>query len=100
MLQSPTRSVETSSSWIVAIIALGILALSFGAPWITAVALKAIAAEAEGARSVPAFAVALAWFGQGVGGIAMGQIAERVGVRWTVMFGGTMIACGLALSTL
>jgi MFS family permease len=30
----------------------------------------------------------------------MGQIAERVGVRWTVMFGAAMIAIGLQLSSL
>jgi MFS family permease len=30
----------------------------------------------------------------------MGRIAEHVGVRWTVMFGATMIAVGLALATL
>ena len=29
----------------------------------------------------------------------MGYIAEKVGVRWTVMFGAVMIAVGLALST-
>lgn len=76
-----------------------ILALSFGAPWITVVALKPIAAETEGLRSVPALATSLAWIGFGVGGIVMGHIAERVGVRWTVIFGALMIAAGLALST-
>jgi MFS family permease len=39
------------------------------------------------------------WIGSGVGGILMGRVAERVGVRWTVIFGGAMIACGLVLST-
>ena len=33
--------------------------------WITVVALKPIAAETGGARSVPAFASSLAWFGAG-----------------------------------
>ncbi len=64
-----------------------ILTLSFGAPWITVVALKQIAAETGGLRSVPALGSALAWIGFGTGGIVMGQVAERVGVRWTVMFG-------------
>lgn len=80
--------------------ALAIMAFSFGAPWITVVALKTIAAEADGARSVPALASALAWFGSGLGGIAMGQVAERIGIRWTVMFGALMIGVGLAISTL
>jgi len=47
---------------------------------------------------VPAFASALAWFGAGLGGIGMGWLADRYGVRWTVMFGATMIAVGLAIS--
>jgi MFS family permease len=76
-----------------------ILALSFGAPWITIVALKAIAAETGGQRSVPALASSLAWVGYGAGGIVMGYVAERVGVRWTVIFGAAMIWVGLALST-
>jgi MFS family permease len=93
------QSVESRSSWIVATVVLAILALSFGAPWIVIVALKSIAAETGGMRSVPALASSLAWIGLGAGGIAMGAIAERAGVRWTVIFGGVMICAGLALST-
>jgi MFS family permease len=99
MLQSSTHSIETRSSWVVATVALGVMAISFGAPWLTVVALKDIAAEVGGARSIPALAGSLAWFGSGLGGILMGRIAERVGVRWTVMFGAAMIAAGLVLST-
>ena len=100
MLQTSPHAVETKSSWIVAGVALVILATAFGAPWIVAVALKMIAAEVGGARSVPALASALAWFGAGLGGILMGRIAERVGVRWTVLCGTVMIAAGLAIASL
>src|SRR6266540_4509191 len=92
-------SVEARSSWLVATVLLVILALSFGAPWITIVALKLIAAELGDLRSVPALATALAWIGFGTGGLVMGYIAERVGVRSTVIFGAVMICIGLALST-
>jgi MFS family permease len=92
-------SVETQSSWIVATVLLVILALAFGAPWITIVALKLIATESDGLRSVPALATSLAWLGFGTGGIAMGYVAERVGVRTTVILGAVMICIGLALST-
>ncbi len=84
---------------MVASIALVVLAVAFGGPWIAVVALKTIAAETGGARSVPAFASSLAWFGAGVGGIAMGWLADRYGVRWTAVFGSTMIALGLAISS-
>src|SRR6202012_169458 len=99
MLQSPS-SIETRDSWIVASVALFIMMMAFGAAWITAVALKDIAAEAGGARSIPALASALAWLGSGGGGILMGRIADRVGTRWTVMSGALMIGLGLSVSTL
>lgn len=93
------RTVETRRSWLVAGCALGVLSVSFGAPTITIVALKQIADTFGDARSVPALCYALAWLGSSVGGIAMGRIAERTGVRWTVMFGALMIAAGLVLSS-
>jgi MFS family permease len=99
MLQSPS-SIETRDSWVVASVALFIMMMAFGAAWITAVALKDIAGEAGGARSVPALASALAWLGSGMGGILMGRIADRVGTRWTVIFGALMIGVGLSISTL
>ena len=74
--------------------------MAFGAAWITAVALKDIAGEVGGTRSIPALASALAWLGSGIGGIMMGRIADRVGTRWTVIFGALMIGLGLAISTL
>jgi hypothetical protein len=55
-----TATVESRASWAVALTALGIYAVSFGAPTITVVALKPIAAELGSARSVPALAFALA----------------------------------------
>jgi MFS family permease len=74
--------------------------MSFGAAWIAAVALKDIASEVGGSRSIPALASSLAWLGSGMGGIIMSQIAGRIGTRWTVIFGSLMIALGLAISTL
>jgi MFS family permease len=100
MLQSPSSSIESRSSWVVAAVALAALMVAFGANWVTAVALKDIAAEVDGTRSIPAFASALAWLGTGVGGIIMGRIADRIGTRWTVAGGALMIACGLAISSL
>jgi MFS family permease len=84
---------------VVAFTALAILSVSFAAPFLTAVALKPMAEEFGGARSIPALAGALAYLGAGLGGIVMGWVAERTGVRWTVVFGALMIASGLALST-
>ena len=93
-------SIETRASWVVALAALGIYTVSFGAPVVTVVALKPIAEELGDARSIPAAAAALAWFGAAVGGVPMGWLAERIGIRAVVMFGAVMIAAGLAISTM
>jgi len=100
MLQSSSVSIESRTSWVTASAALVTMMMAFGAAWITAVALKDIAAEVGGAREVPALASALAWLCSGMGGIMMGRIAERVGTRWTVICGSLMIGTGLAISTL
>lgn len=100
MHQPAARLVDSKSSWVVATICVLVLGTAFGAPWMAAVALKDIAAEVGGSRSVPALATALAWFGAAFGGVGMGWIAERVGVRWTVMFGALMMALGLAIASL
>jgi MFS family permease len=99
MLQSPS-SVETKASWAVASVALFVLGMSFGGAWIAVVALKDIANEVGGSRSVPALASSLAWLGSGIGGIMMGRIADRIGTRWTVIFGALMVGLGLTISTL
>ncbi|HTY67916.1 MAG TPA: MFS transporter, partial [Alphaproteobacteria bacterium] len=92
-------SIETRTSWLVAIVSLAIMSTAFGAPYIAVVGLKSIAADVGSARSVPALASSLVWFGAGLGGIAMGRMADRIGVRWTVLVGGAMIAAGLALAS-
>ena len=100
MLQSTVSSIESKKSWAVAMAALFTMLMAFGAAWITAVALKDIAAEVNGIRSIPALASALAWLGSGVGGILMGRLADKVGTRWTVICGALMIGLGLVISTL
>ncbi|MGE0420148.1 MAG: MFS transporter [Acetobacteraceae bacterium] len=93
-------SVETRASWVIAVVALIILAVAYGAPLITAVALKPIAVDLDTPRSAPALASSLAYLGAGLGGILMGYLTERIGIRIIVMFGAVMIAAGLAVSSL
>jgi len=93
------HSIETRTSWITAAAALTVMSVAFGAPFVTVVALRPIAEELGGGRSVPALSYSLAWLGTAFGGLAMGRIAERVGFRWTAMFGGLMVAAGLAVAS-
>ena len=91
-------SVETRGSWVAAGLAIGILSISYGAPLVVVIGLKQIAAALGSDRSVVALAAALVWVGTGMGGILMGWVADRVGVRRTVIFGALMTALGLAVS--
>jgi len=93
-------SIETRTSWVVASVSLVMLATSFGALWIVAVGLKAIAADFGGARSEPSLASSLAWFGSSIGGLMMGPLADRYGIRATVIFGAVCVSIGLWISTL
>jgi MFS family permease len=93
------HSVETRASWIAAWTALAAMSVSYGAPQIAVVALRPIAENLGNARELPALAYSLAWVGTAVGGIAMGRIADSIGVRWTVAFGAAMVALGLVVAS-
>jgi MFS family permease len=99
MTEPPIQTVETRASWVVATVALIILAVSYGAPLMSAVALKPIATDLGTPRSAPALATSLSYIGAGLGGILMGLLAEKIGLRRIVMFGAVMIAGGMALSS-
>ena len=92
-------SIESPSSWVAAAITTVILAVSYGAPLLVVVGLKPITTSLGTERSVVASAGALVWVGTGMGGIVMGWVADRIGVRPTVIFGALITALGLAVST-
>jgi MFS family permease len=93
-------SVEGPPSWAAASLTLAILSVSYGAPLVVIVGLKPIAESLGTDRSVVALAASLVWLGTGLGGIFMGWIADRVGMRPVAMFGALMTALGLAISAL
>jgi MFS family permease len=90
---------DSSAAWRVSLASLAILSVALGAPYVVTVALKPIAAEFGGYRAIPSGAASLAWLGTGVGGLGMGWLAERIGVRAVVCIGATMVCAGLALSS-
>jgi MFS family permease len=94
----PAASIESRASWIAAGLTLGLLSVSYGSPLLAVVGLKPITEDLGSERQFVALVSALTWFGTGLGGIVMGQVAERIGIRATIAFGATMIALGLAVS--
>jgi MFS family permease len=99
-LPSFAGSIESRGSWGAASITLAILSVSYGAPLIVVVGLKPIAASLGADRSVVALAASLVWLGTGLGGIFMGRIADRIGMRRVAIFGAAMTALGLAVSAI
>ena len=95
---APGASIESRESWVAAGLALGLLSVSYGSPLLTIVGLKPITEDLGTQRQLVALVSSLTWLGTGLGGVVMGQVAERIGIRLTVIFGAAMIALGLAVS--
>jgi MFS family permease len=93
-------SIESARSWQAAFLALAILSLSFGSPLLAVVGLRDMQAALHTDRSVVSMASALVWIGNGVGGIPMGWLADRIGIKRTVAIGAVAMAAGMAVSSL
>ena len=91
-------SIESRASWVAACVTLAILSISYGAPLLVVVGLKPIQEALDTDRSVVALAGALVWMGTGLGGIMMGWLADRIGIRSTVSRCRPPAACGRSMS--
>src|SRR5207302_1479773 len=94
------HAVEGRGAWVAAGVTLALLSISYGSPLVLIVGLKPITEDLGTIRQVTSMAAALTWIGTGAGGILMGWIADRIGIRRTVIFGAVMIAVGLAISAI
>ena len=99
MKEGTSGSLDSRASWKVAWLTLAILSVSYGSPLLIVVGMKTMQEELGTDRSLLALAGSLVWVGTGAGGILMGWLADRIGVRRTVTIGAFMIAGGLALSS-
>jgi MFS family permease len=90
--------VDSRAAWRVAWMTLALLSVSYGSPLLIVVGMRTMQESLATDRSVIALAGSLMWVGTGAGGILMGWLADRIGLRTTVIFGAFMIAGGLALS--
>jgi MFS family permease len=91
---------DSRASWRMAWLVLAILSISYASPLIIVVGMKPMQDALGTDRSVLALAGSLVWVGTGSGGILMGWLADRIGLRRTVSIGAVMIAGGLALSSI
>jgi len=95
-----STSVETRASWAAALAVLAVFSITYGAPLIMVVGLKQVAEELATPRSVPALASSLAWLGTGIGGIPMGWLADRIGMRKVAVIGALSVTLGMLVSTI
>jgi MFS family permease len=91
-MPGPGESIEGRRSWIAACLTLADAAVGYGAPLLVVVGLKPIQATLASDRSVIALAGALVWVGTGLGGILMGWVADRIGIRATTSLGAIATA--------
>jgi MFS family permease len=92
-------SIESPASWFAAGVTLAILSVTYGSTLLIVVGLRPMELDLGVPRSVLALAGALTWVGTGLGGVIMGWLSDRFGIRSSVLIGTVMIACGLALSS-
>jgi MFS family permease len=97
-MKAGSATVDSRTAWIVACASLAILTIAYGAPLLSAVALRPIAAEFGTERAAPAAAPAFTLIGAAFGGIAAGWLTGWFGTRRIVLFGAAMLAAGLVLS--
>jgi hypothetical protein len=71
-MKAGSATVDSRTAWIVAGASLVILTIAYGAPLLSAVALRPIAAEFGTERAAPAAAPAFTLIGAAFGGIAAG----------------------------
>ncbi len=95
-----SASIETTASWRTAWYVLAVLTIAYGSPLLLVVGLKPIQEALNTDRSFVSLIIALVWIGTGLGGILMGWLADRIGIRTIVSFGVCMTAAGLALASL
>ncbi|WP_428486162.1 MFS transporter [Rhodopila sp.] len=95
----PVQSIESRASWVAAGVSLAILSVAYGSTLLIVVGLRVMEIDLGVSRSTMALAGGLTWVGTGLGGIVMGWLADRIGVRNSVLMGAVMITLGLALSS-
>ena len=87
-------------AWIAATAALLVLSVSYGSPLLIVIGLKPMTESLGTIREVTSGAASLTWIGTGLGGILMGWLSDRIGIKRIVIFGSVMIAAGLAVSSI
>jgi MFS family permease len=86
--------VDSPYAWRLAFVSMFCIGLGGGAIYLPVVGLKEIAAEFGDRRAVPSLAYMLGFFSMGLGGVAMGWLADRTSPRVPLLIAGISILVG------
>jgi len=99
-LSTPVEAVshETPFGWFVVAASVALIAIGNGATFVAIVSLKAIAAEFDWPRAIPALAYSVVMLGAGIGGVYIGRWTDRAGMVAPLTMGVLMLGVGCILT--
>ena len=92
------HAADSRHAWQRLVIVLALMTIGSGAMYVIAVVLPAVQAEFGVARADASLPYTLMMVGFGLGGIAMGKLADRFGVMWVVMLGTVGLGAGFVVA--
>jgi MFS family permease len=95
-----THAADSRYAWTRLAVTLALMTLGSGAMYVVAVVLPAVQAEFGVARADASLPYTLMMVGFGLGGVAMGRLADRFGVMWVVLIGAFGIGSGFVAAGL
>jgi len=94
VLAVPQHAVDSRYAWRRLLVVLALMTLGSSAMYVVSVVLPAVQTEFAVARADASLPYTLLMIGFGVGGVAMGKLADRFGVMAVVMFGAAGLGLG------
>ena len=90
----PQHAADSRYAWTRLAVTLALMMIGSGAMYVVAVVLPAVQAEFGVVRADASLPYTLMMVGFGLGGIAMGKLADRFGVMWVVLIGAAGLGLG------
>lgn len=89
-----SHAADSRYAWTRLVVTLALMTVGSGAMYVVAVVLPAVQAEFGVARADASLPYTLMMVGFGIGGVAMGKLADRFGVMWVVLLGAVGLGTG------
>ena len=95
-----SHAADSRYAWTRLVVTLALMTIGSGAMYVVAVVLPAVQAEFGVARADASLPYTLMMVGFGLGGIAMGRLADRFGVMWVMLIGAFGLGSGFVAAGL